>query len=194
MSRLTPNAIKGITPHVITSPVGVDIACKIIQTAMSSVVSKSFARSVYRSTIVEGQTYTFPSVFIGNGKDYFDLLDQDNFDSYSFIRVNDPKEFEEDSRTIARKRWNLDIDVIVWANLNRFDTSKTGDYTPEIIDSSIAAINQSALTAVEVVGIFDEPERVFNNYTLNLEQTQRLYYPYSCFRINLSVIHTEDCL
>jgi len=193
MRRLTPNAIKGITPHVITLPVGVDIVAKILQSALSNVVSKSFARSVYRSGTIDEREYTFPSVFVGNGKDYFDLLDQDNFDSYSFVRVNDPITFEEDTRTLAKKRWALDVDVIVWFNLNRFDTSKSGDYTPEIIDSAIAEINKSGLSAVEVNQIYTEPSQVFNGYTLNIEQTQRLYYPYSCFRINLEVVHPDSC-
>lgn len=193
MSRLTPNAIKGVQPYVIASPVGIDIPCKIIQTAMSNVVQKSFARSVYRSALVEGQPYSFPSVFVGNGKDNLDLLIEDNFGSYSFIRVNDPKEFEEDTRTVAKKRWELDIDVIVWLNLNRADRSKTGDYTPDFINMSIDAINASDLDAVEILAVYDEPERVFNNYTLDLDQTQRLYFPNSCFRLNLSVVHSENC-
>ncbi|TNE75028.1 hypothetical protein EP331_00230 [bacterium] len=160
---------------------------------MSNVVQKSFARAVFRSTIEENQTYLFPSVFVGNGKDYLDLLTEDNFDSYSFIRVNDEKRFEEDTRTVKLKRWQLNIDVIVWLDLNRADLSKSGDYTPDFIDIAITAINNSSLQAVEVVAVYDEPERVFDRYTLNLVQTQRLYYPNSCFRLNLDVIHPDNC-
>lgn len=193
MSRQTPNAIKGVTPNVITSPVGVDIACKIIQTAMAAVVSKSFARSVFRSNEIEGSQYKFPSVFVGDGKDDLDLLTEDNFDSYSFIRVNDPVNFNGDVRTIAVKQWDLDIDLIVWLDLNRADTSKTGDYTPDFIDRSIEALKLSNLKFVEILEVYTEPERVFEGYTLSLDQTQRLYYPNSCFRINLSVIHPDNC-
>lgn len=189
MNRLIPNPNKAITPHVVANPVGADIPCKEIQSALSSIISKSFAKA-QTFTTTEGITY--PAVYVGDGRDYFNALGSvDNFDSISFCRVNDPQQFDEEVTRI-RQQIRYNIDVFVWLDLEHHDVNGIGDYTESVIKQCREAIVRNS-DLVTVNQVFTQPSNVLTGYTSDNGQQKTLSYPYSGFRMNLSYILIEPC-
>lgn len=192
MKRLSKKAYKNLTPYVVANPQGADVPAVALQDAMADVLDKSFGRVITRSKMSEGANIIYPAVFVGEGYDYLNLLANDNFDSYSFIKINDPQTFNTDDRNEDALRV-FNIDVIAWLNLARVDSSKDYDFSPEVIEASLTAIRNADLFGVTVEGIYTTPSEVFTGYSLETSKTQHVYYPNSVFRINLEVLTEAPC-
>lgn len=191
MSRLTPNRAKDITPYVNPSPIGQDVPCTAIQKSMQSVVQKSFGRAVSDGKGNDNDVIIYPAVFAGDGKDMYNPLEHlDNFHSIGLCVVNNPHEYAYDNP--QRQKVTYDIDVIVWINLNKMNTSLVGDYSPLIIQSTVNSIARSydGIGINEVVTGFED---TFTNYDFNTQKHKLSKYPYSCFRVNCEAVNVESC-
>ncbi len=205
MNRLRPLSIKNVTPHVVSDPRGIDFVVKGLQLQFDTNLDwldKSFARAVIRTEERENQgEYVFPAMFVQNGYDYLNMLELDNFDSYSFFVARDPEtvtDYEEEQRNNYSRR----LSCIFWMNLQRVDDSRQDDFLEELkieIRKSIMAArydfnsNGGEVLGVEVLAIYDEPKNIFEGFSLNVTDTQFLYYPYRGLRIDLNCSYIENC-
>lgn len=199
MNGLSPNALRSITPYVVSDPYGIDIPSKAIQSAMSGIswIEKSFARAVIQSRKQDGASYTFPSMFVADGKDFLDMIALDVWKSYSFLIARDP-ETPIDYNEGESNRYERRLDLIVWMNLQRVDNTRKDDFLPELIEDVKTAIRtaqnaQFELESIEILNIYDEPQRVFEGFTVDLDNYQNLYYPYRGFRIEMNTIYSDVC-
>jgi len=202
MNRYKPNAIKNVVPYKIEDPLGIDITVKSLQILYEEFawLEKSFARAVIRSEKRKTDTgsdfnYIFPGIFSRVGDDVYDYLNMmelDNYDAYSFFLALDPEEsveYEEEIQNQYRRR----LDNIIWLNLEKVDDTKGYDYLEEIKQDVRNKIEKNRFGTIDIVSIEDEPENIFREFSLELTNTQFLYYPYRGFRIIMNVTYDEPC-
>jgi hypothetical protein len=208
--RLAPIEVKDVTPFVVSEPYGIDIAITGIQQKLAQQIpwlEKSFGKAVKRVNTTKNEAgsdedYFFPSMFIEDGKDWLDLLMNDNFNSYTFFTVDDPttiEDFEEGVQNIYQRPFNL----IFWGNLDRIYPSKTYDYLEEIKDDIAKAIKISryyedptdhrTVQGVDIVSIFDNHENIFDGFSFDRAKTQYLHFPYRGLKFTMNAYIVEGC-
>lgn len=210
--RLQPNAIKEVAPYIEENPFGIDIVVKGLQSAYSDELEwleKSFARAVVRSEqrgeVAESgeltTNYIYPAIFVQKGYDFLNMLELDNWDAYSFFIARDPEdvlEFEEG----IRNTYERTLSSIFWFNLERVKPSRQTDYLEELKREIIEVITNAqfpdtddggSVLGVEIDEIFDEPENIFEGFSVELEKSQLLYFPYRGLRIDLLCKYVDEC-
>jgi len=205
MRQLQPLAITNITPYIVPVPRGIDMVCKSLQRSFDGIewLEKSFARAVYRSKTIEGGSeYIYPAVFVEDGYDYLDLMNLDNWKSYSFMLAKDNEKVvdyqEEVVNTMSRT-----LSCVFWMNLEKIDPNRYDDFLEELKQDVVKAIkstrfldttNNATVYGVNVLNIFDEPDNIFEGFSQDITANQSLYYPYKGLRIDLEALYSEECI
>lgn len=211
--RSRPNAIKELPTYIIGSPLGIDIISTRLQIEYEDNLDwleKSFGRAVIRSEqrgevqdSGEGLTedYIYPAMFVNEKYDFLNMLELDNWDAYSFFLARDPEsviEYEEGIRNTYERR----LSNIFWFNLERVKENRFDDYLEELKREILSVIANAqfpdtetggSVLGVEVLEVYDEPENIFEGFSLDLEKTQLLYFPYRGLRIDMTCQYVDEC-
>lgn len=208
---LDPNSIKDLTPYVEDDPYGVNLVIKSIQLQLQDDLDWlqfAFGRAITR---IEKRTleinqeveYIYPSAYNRNGKDLVDLMQMDNFDSYCFFTAQDPETFDEYQERVSNSL-QRNLSVHFWFNLDQERLNSGGfDITEKLKEDVINSIGKTnwlenqakgaSVEGVDLTAVFDSPENVFNGFTLDLAESQFLYFPYRGFRIDMLSYYTHNC-
>lgn len=207
--RSTPQPFKNPNAPTITTPVGVDKVIQSLQVNYSSELSwleKSFGRAFIMSrktddqgdaNLLTRQDYIYPGLWQGDSLDMIDGLANDNLNAYSFFLKEgneQPLYYEQ----FQRNRWQVDISNIFWFDLKRVDSTKTYPYQEELLREVKKVIANTRFTgldgvSVEIVDIFEKPREIFQEFSIDLAETQHLGYPKAGFRILMRSIYTGVC-
>jgi len=213
MKRLRPNSIKEVPAPILSDPVGIDMVVVALQTEFANEITwleKSFGRAV---RMVEQRQvgedagdlgeYVFPALIVQEGYDFFNLMEVDNFDAYSFFYAHDPEEvveYEEGIQNTYRRR----LSCVFWMNLQRVDESRKDDFLEELKREitkviSNARLDDSGFTngeiqGIEILEVYDEPDNIFEGFTVELQDSLMLHYPFRGLRIELDCTYVEDCI
>ncbi len=210
--RLKPNAIKEVTPYIVPNPVGIDMVVKGLQaeyTEKLDWLEKSFARAVIRSEqredpnesdVITG-SYIYPAVFISDSHDFLNMLELDNYSAYSFFVANGTETVEDFEEGIPNT-YSRELSSIFWMNLEQVDENRKDDFLEELkteIKRVIENVNisvfgdEGTVLGVEIVSIFDQPENIFDGFSVELEKSQLLYFPYRGLRFDLLCQYVDEC-
>jgi hypothetical protein len=192
------------TPPIVdlSAPINLDRPLEEIRKALAGLswLEKSFGRSFDAIKSSKGsfginKTLVYPHVWQGPGADLLEVMPNDNFKSYSFIRVEDPVEvleFVPDRYSMMRAK----IGVIVWYNLKRIDSTINYEFS-EALKADVQRILTTMLftagSSLEIVKIWTRPSEVFKGYDISALKDQELVYPYGGFRFECNVTYSEDC-
>jgi len=203
MKRLTPNSIKNVTPNIIQEPHRIDLVVKGLQSAFNALTwnEKSFGRAVIMSTKRDKVNYTYPGMFVSNSKDYLNMMEQDNFNAYSFFVAHD-SESVEDYQEGVRNSFRRRLSAIFWLNLERIDATKDHNQLLEELKEDVLGsirtvsfergINGGIVSGIQINSMYDEPANIFEGFTFNLN-SQFLYNHYRGLRIDLDCFYEENC-
>ena len=196
MRKLSPNAIKNITPPILSNPIGIDAAITGLQASLTELtwLEKSFGRATVASRNTDNGLYIYPAVLIP-AYDNLDMLALDNWKSYSFFVARDNE--TRVSSTGYDKAFQRPVNLIVWANLQQVDSSKNDDFLEElkqdILDKmSVSPNTGTKVLSIDVTNVYDEPANVFEGFTVELAESQLLYYPYRGLRIEMNVTYVKE--
>lgn len=197
------------TAPTIASPVGVDSVIQALQVEYDDKLTwleKSFGRAYIAmrktdnqddASLLTRQDILFPSLWQGEGLDPINGLANDNLNAYSFfLKTGEETPINYNQR--LKNRWTCDISNMFWFNLERIDPNKTYPFTEELINEVKSVIANTLFTGlkysgVEVLSVKDKPQDIFNEFTIDLAETQHLMYPHAGFRIELRAYFNEDC-
>jgi hypothetical protein len=157
-------------------------------------LEKSFGRATVASRNTENGLYIYPAVLIPT-YDNLDMLALDNWKSYSFFVARDNETRVSD--TGYDKAFERPINLILWANLQEVDSSRNDDFLEElkqdVLDKMV--INRETgdkVLSIDVTNVYDEPANVFEGFTVELAESQLLYYPYRGLRIEMNVTYVKE--
>lgn len=124
----------------------------------------------------------FPSVYNNDGTiKNIDIRPDKSVESYAFFELNSSPviDFENFQAT-----YNLGI--VVWLDLRTCISSKSYDYTHELIQDVLARVNKQDVLGSPTYSI--QPEEIFKNYQgLQQRDKQFLMRPFSAFRIDFEM-------
>lgn len=204
-----PNTFINPNTPTISNPVGVDSVIQTLQVEYSNQLSwleKSFGRAYMahkktddmdNASLLTRQNEVYPSLWQGEDLDPINGLANDNLNAYSFF-LKSGEETPINYQTRIRNRWTCDISNIFWLNLERVDSSKTYPFTEELIQEVKNVISNTLFTGlqhtgVEITSIKTKDEEIFQEFTLDLAETQHLVYPYDGFRIEMTAYFSDSC-
>ncbi len=184
---------------VIANPVGIDTVIQQIQTDLKvelSWIDFSFGRAYALGHEIDGQTYTTPKCYDGQGE-YVNVLPNDSMKENnrfnSFIRVAGREKVTDYYPHNNGANYERDLDVIFWGNLSNTDPSKDYIFTEELKNQVLKVFQEnSAIRSVNEY--FDEdPQEIFKGYDLLGTSQRYLMHPYAGFRFNLTVNYSYPC-
>lgn len=187
----------------IDDPIGFDAAIAQIQKSLAQIpyIDRVFGRAYVHKEMQAGKTVTIPKVYQGEGE-YYNPLPNDNFKSSVFFIATGPEEcrdyqpgFNDFTRSIA---------LIFWGNLKAIDAGKDYIFLEEIKEDVLNAIkNSKSFKSYDgyIDERYNEVFKEFSSYISNMLRdndsnevnTQFLMYPYSGFRMNLTLTYTKEC-
>jgi hypothetical protein len=186
---------------LIDSPVNLDRPIQELQVALANGLpwlEKSFGRSWDGFKSTQGSLGTpklvaFPQVWQG-GADLLPVMPNDNLNSQSFFKVEDPiqvVEYVPDGWAMMRAV----VSLIFWANLKKIDPDKNYNFVEVLKGHAQRVITKAVLStpaSVKIVRTWEKPADVFKGYDISTLNTE-LVYPYAGFRFELEVNYQEDC-
>ena len=208
MNRLTPNSFRDFPEYIVQNPFREDVAIKSLQSKYKNSLpwlTKSFGRAVSRTAKIQDENGRFiekryPAIRTGDGHDEADLLEVDNFASYSFFYSVDPVS-TVDYIEALRNVYIVNVRNIFWFNLNYIDPSRGDDFSLELESQIIDAIGlttfeetqKTNVRGIEILRIYTEPQNIFEGFSFNLVDSQFLHYPNRGLRFDLQITLSDKC-
>ena len=139
-----------------------------------------------------------PKTYLNTGE-YINVLPNDTFTSQCFFRAKGSEVSVPTGSKAGRYVSTRDLSLIFWVNLENLAYSPKTDYIyPENLKKEVLEQLKKCIE-VEVDNkkaftVFDEDSRkVFDGYDLEDIKKQFLMFPFSGFRIDLTVKYIEEC-
>jgi len=117
---------------------------------------------------------TIPLVYL-SGEDSYDLRPNDTVDSYCFFEFYNYVPGDEGDMGV------YNLGVVFWIDLSKLDTSKTQDYTWNLISHVLKVMEANGCGGMQV-----STDDVFDRYTFDLDK-QQLMRRYSGFKITFDM-------
>ena len=180
---------------------GIDAKIQLLQVSIGTTLdwlTYSFGRSYPYTKEVNGVIETYPVVFVDNTTDPIDVRPDDNHIALAFWTVADPGRIEYDNQDIYAAvksgRWEYDVSLIVWVNLNRLDSSPYNETKSQLRQDIVDAL-QKQLYGVDVqftvVEIFENNiEQVYEGYNL---QDNSMKGKFVAFRVAGILTFKSEC-
>lgn len=179
---------------IIASPVGLDAEIQRLQLLLLAELywlQVSYGRAYRGSRLGPNKkTVYFPEVYDGS-REYRDVLPNDNVQAQSFFypagpAVNPDREPIPGTLTLTQA-----CDLIVWANLEQVDKTKTYRFDHELLRDVLRVLNADG--QVRVLRAFTANEDIFRGFGLDAVPEQALRQPFCGFRIQLE-LHATNIL
>lgn len=192
------NSFKNPLVPIITNPVNIDRPIQALQQSLATLpwLAKSFGRSFesFRKDSAN-KVWTYPEVWQGAGIDLLNAMPNDNLNSQSFFKVEDPIEvidYEPNRYSKMKAR----VSIIFWFNLKLIDPDLDYRYVELLKGQAQRVITESAQThdsSFAITRIWETAVEVFRGYTMDLFTDQALVHPFGGFRFETALTFNEDC-
>ena len=192
---MTQETLKNPSVVTIPDPTGLDLAIYYLQTRIAQLewLQKSFGRAFTMPVRVREEKRLEPMVYQGGGE-YYNVMPNDALRSYSFWRVRGKRGVNEWVPLNNHGNFFLSdtVDLIVWCDLKAVDPSKDYNFKEVLIRDVFRYLDD--LNNVVVTGVFDDKvEDIFSGYTLQPNHRDMLMFPYTAFRVEMTVSYGVEC-
>lgn len=189
---------KNPSTPLIPSPVNLDRPIQALQQEFANELiwlEKSFGRTWLAYKKRNGRDFFYPAGWAGQNEDQHNLLCNDNLDSYSFFKIEDPQDVLE-YVPFQKNRICLNVNIIFWLHLERVDPTATYRNT-EVYKVQITDVIKNFVfpesATLEILSIYEEARNIYRGYTIALIDNQVLTYPHVGFRFECRLCYKEDC-
>lgn len=189
------------SPYINTSntAIGLDVVIESIRSELEAIpwLSVSFGRAYeFKEKDTTGKTVKIPKCYTSSGE-YINVFPNDTLfakdvAASSFIKLKNSETYQQFNSTDGSKK-KATLSVIFWGNLKLIDSTKDYIFT-ELLKydvEKILKINQYVFELVEWVD--ERAEDVFEGYDLQIDNPTYLVYPFTGFRVDLTVFYDEAC-
>lgn len=149
------------------------------------------AKTVYITR--DDTEYRFPGVYKNDGSSYHIAIAPDEkVRAFSFFEIADSFEIDGESNPFdISGNTSFPVSLIVWANLPKIYAGRSYDFTEELIQDILQNGKMRDITGlidIESVNIEMRTEEVFVKYDFDQTDRQFMLYPYSAFKINMTLL------
>ena len=175
----------------ITYPLAVDKEIQLLQTELKARLSwleYSFGRAFLGQDEQRAGDYVYPMVHKGN-KEYKDASPNDYLKSQSFFFIDGDYDYDNYEINTANKI-EVPVSLIIWGNLSKI--SSTPEHFGQVLLQDVLRVLRE-WGSVKVNRITDNEPDVFSPFSVRDEHTHLFYYPYFCYRIEMTMYTSEEC-
>lgn len=126
----------------------------------------------------------YPEVYAGK-REYRDVLPNDNVGSQSFFLPTGPVLNPSREPIPTTLGLTQAVDLILWANLERIDSTAPHRFEHELLLDVLRVLNQDG--QLRMLRAFTTTEEIFRGFSLELVSDTALRQPYCGFRIQLEL-------
>ena len=184
MSYLNPSELN------ITNAKGLDLAIQRLQIPLQSIIwlEKVFERARKNK---DSKGNDFPEVWQGKGLDYYNCFPNDNLQAYSFFYAKNDENIG--TLTTSFGAFSRNIDLIIFGNLNKIDSSKDYIFT-EILKVDIISVLALKMNNNSVVtNYIDTIEGAFSDFSTDYIKPQFMNKKYFAMKFSITLKYTNDC-
>lgn len=184
-----------VVPNIISppNPVGADRVVKIFQDMLAGLTYKDAADNDLNwfdghiFGLAEKDEETEKPILYWQGKDYFSMFPNDNYKSYAFFYLEDPLNFQSQSR----ERYN--INLIVYFNQELYSRNLHYKIREYFRNAVILGLTKTLeLDDIETISSYLETDSIFRDYRMD-NINNILKAPNHAFRINFQFTDYIDC-
>jgi hypothetical protein len=211
--RQIPNSSKNPAIELLPDPKGLDRVVQTLQEQFTTGLpwlEKAFGRAYTQSVktdigvgIRSNDNIFYPAVYQGysgdNVRDFENVLENDNLDSYCFFKTED--DLSQEYSHFLENEFESEFSIIFLFDMDRINkrlgTSRLYPFQNELIAD---ALEQIELTVFSTVGdrvtvntVQKSPQEIFRGYTIDITERQNLVYPSGGFKINLTAQWLQEC-
>lgn len=186
MSYTAPEA------KVIANPVLIDREIKDIQTQMAAIswIDKSFGRAFKHFRLVQDSKVSYPAIYQGKGKDYYDAYPNDHLKAYSFVFVDPSSVAEFNVKRLHS--FEQDLSVIVFFDLQEIDTVLDYRFTEKLKEDVIFALSSLTPNRLKINNITDDVEDSFSDFTPSEIKAEFLQDRFGAFKFECTSFYQND--
>jgi len=156
-------------------------------------LSVSFGLTERRIKEQNGKRYYYPAFYVGQDE-YLSLLPDDMQRSYSFFYLEDTQEV---THSAGRPFWvSMPFSLVVWVDMRKAGYADNRD--TEVIKRDILRALLNGTHCKEgrftINRIYERPDNVFSNYTLDEVDNQYLMSPFWGIRLTGELTIKDDCI
>ena len=132
----------------------------------------------------------YPQVYRNDGKTYQHFISPDrSAKSFCFFELNAPYSFDFNDLLIRTGQAAFNLNIVVWLNLPKIDPQRAYDFTEELIQDFVQHGLMASVHKVSIQDLFVErrQELIFNRYDYSIAEEQFLIFPYSGFKVTLTL-------
>lgn len=178
------------------NPVLLDVIIQDIQRLLQNNLhwlDYAFGRAYkIESTAESGPKVKYPAVYTEQGE-YFSVLPDDKLGNYSFILISDPTEVEMPAGLSSIK---VTGSIIFWLNLSTIYAENNAIYSEEIKSEILRILTSRHLSPgcrLKILKLYEQPENIFREFSIQQTDTQYLLYPYYGLRIEVELKIEKLC-
>lgn len=196
---------------LLSNPTGIDKAIQEMQVKLGADSSLSWLEKIFGRAIVQKEAISnkeevirlkstnqrvreiiYPEGYL-NQQEPINLMCNDNLKAYSFFVVRDPGETISGGGPFEDKVVRYPVWFLVWMNLKKIDPNKDYRFGEEKKIEVLKAITK--LPNFTLSEVYEEYDRVFEDFTLTETYRQFLKPPYYGFRLSgfMSVTYETKC-
>jgi hypothetical protein len=162
------------------------LAAKLPWLAVS--YGKAYRASRREGGMPKGKLLYYPQVYDGQ-REYRDVLANDNVQAQSFFYPTGPAVNPARETVPKSLGFTLPVDLIVWADLVKVDSTKDYRYEAELLQDVLRVLNDDG--AALVGRVFTAYEDVFRGFSPEVVPERVLKAPYAAFRIAMELALTD---
>jgi len=175
---------------IIPDPVGSDVVVNSLQSDLAAIswIEYSFGKSYRMKEERNGDVYFIPKVY-GSKKEYIRLDPNDKVTAFSFLKFQGETVNEFEIRKYSSVN-SIDLDVIVFANLDLIDNTK--DYIfSENLKQDVKNVLKSNLYVTSINSYSEGLDNVWSDYS----RPDGKFYTekYATFSYNITIDYDEVC-
>lgn len=207
MDRRTINNPKNPAAPAVSTYIGIDAVIEAMRLQLDTDlewIDKAWHKAFksYRASDRPSMTGTeiYPRIWQGHKVDMLDVIMNDNLSGFLYFYTEGNETPAEDWQPAIQNIWQKRVNLIVWVNLDRADTTKQYSYTEDLkqeIRNSLGMMTMpegSSFTLVDIIESDGDPENIFSPFTIDLVKSQYFSFPRYGFRFSLDVTYTDECL
>jgi len=185
------------TPAIPTlaNPLMIDNAFAQIQTKLVAGLSwldHAFGKAQRMKQTVNGSTFIYPAVYIGN-QDYLNVFPDAHIGSFTFFDITTSEDIKDRNR--VNTTLETTFSLILWFDFRKVYPANWQLQTTENVKAELLEFfrtNTFPNAKVRMSKIYDQAEDIYRNYTDKEIDDQFLMRPFGGFRMEGEIQYFED--
>lgn len=176
----------------IPEPQGADVIYNKIQVSLGLInwLEYSFGKAFIKKEIREGSVYVIPKVWAGSNE-YEAMIPNDTVKAFSFIEGFETETITDYENRTFNHDSEINFSIVVFANLNRIDNTKSYIFTEELKKDVLEALTR--VPSIEITSIENGMDAAYSSWSYESIEPSFYSEKYTALKFNLTGYISGEC-